>query len=108
MNPWTIISRRLRNNATPAEKYLWYALRQDALGVRFRRQEIIGQYIVDFVCYNKRLVVEVDGCQPLDNRDDMLRDAWLRTQGFTVLRFWNNEVMSNRDGVVEKIKECLA
>lgn len=103
----TIISRKLRNNLTEAEKYLWYILRAENLGVKFRRQTLIGKYIVDFVCYEKKLVIELDGGQHYQNADDIIRDQWLRSQDFVVLRFWNNEVLENRDGVVLKIIEYL-
>ena len=103
----TFISRKLRNNLTEAEKYLWYILRAENLGFKFRRQEPIGNYIVDFVCYPKKLIIEIDGGQHYENADDRLRDEWLKSQGFTVLRFWNNEVLENRDGVVLKIMEYL-
>ena len=79
-------------------------------GIKFRRQEPIGDYIVDFVAFEKRLVIEVDGGQHAeDEKDsDMRRDAWLRSQGFRVLRFWNNEVLQNLEGVLETIRaNCL-
>ena len=80
----------------------------DNLGVKFRRQAVIGKYIVDFICFAKKLVVEVDGSQHMDSADDKARDEWLRAEGFTVLRFWDNDVLENRDGVVEKILEALS
>lgn len=107
MNDKTILSRKLRNNLTEAEKYLWYVLRAENLGVKFRRQAPIGNYIVDFVCYEKKLIVELDGGQHYGSVDDKIRNEWLSSQGFTVLRFWNNEVLENRDGVVQKIIEYL-
>lgn len=107
MQKQTIISRKLRNSLTDAEKYLWYILRAENLGYKFRRQEPIGNYIVDFVCYKKRLVIEIDGGQHSEEKSDTIRDGWLRSQGFTVLRFWNNEVLENRDAVANKIIEHL-
>ena len=101
----TPVARQLRNNSTEAEKYLWYSLRLENLGCKFRRQVVIGRYIVDFVCFEKKLVVEVDGGQHAKNEDDQQRDQWLKEQGFEVLRFWNLDVLRNRDGVLEKIKE---
>lgn len=106
-DPRTKIVRKLRNNLTDAEKYLWCLLRMKNLGVKFRRQALIGNYIVDFVCYEKKLIIEIDGGQHADNKADIIRDEWLRSQGFKVLRFWNNEVLENRDGVVEKIMQEL-
>jgi very-short-patch-repair endonuclease len=89
------------------KKYLWYVLRCKNLGVKFRRQAAIGRYIVDFVCFEKRLVVEVDGGQHGENQPDKVRDGWLEKEGFEVLRFWNHEVLGNRESVVEKIIDQL-
>ncbi len=100
-------ARNLRNNLTEAEKYIWYMLRSGNLGAKFRRQAVIGRYIVDFVCYEKRLIIEVDGGQHADSMADKERDEWLKREGFEVLRFWNNDVLENREGVLEKIIECL-
>ena len=99
----TQIARKLRNNLTDAEKNLWYTLRAEQLGFKFRRQAQIGNYFVDFVCYEKKLIIEIDGGQHFESEIDADRDEWLSTQGFTVLRFWNNEVLENRDSVVEKV-----
>ncbi len=77
------------------------------LGVKFRRQAVIGKYIVDFVCFAHKLVIEVDGSQHRDNQKDKVRDNWLKSEGFRVLRFWDNEVLENRDGVVQRIVEAL-
>ncbi len=80
-------------------------------GVKFRRQAPIGQYIVDFVAFEKRLVIEIDGGQHAEENEkdkDHQRDAWLNSQGFRVLRFWNNEVLQNLEGVLETIRlNCL-
>ena len=90
---------------TEAEKYLWYMLRSKNLsGLKFRRQQPIGSFIVDFVCLKKKLVIEVDGGQhDADKELDSERDKWLTGEGYKVLRFWNNEVMENREAVLEKI-----
>ena len=101
-------ARKLRNNLTEAEKYLWYMLRLKGLGVKFRRQAVIGRYIVDFVCYERKLIIEVDGGQHADSECDKERDQWLGGQGFEILRFWNNDVLKNREGVMQKINERLA
>lgn len=100
-------AKELRNNLTEAEKYLWYVLRVKNLGVKFRRQVIIGNYIVDFICFERRLIIELDGGQHADNKQDKIRDEWLEERGYRVLRFWNNEVLGNRGGVMEKIVEGL-
>ena len=100
-------ARELRSNLTAAEKYLWYALRLESLGVKFRRQAVIGRYIADFVCYEKKLIVEVDGGQHAESQTDKMRDEWFRKEGFKILRFWNNDVLKNRDGVLQIIIEQL-
>jgi very-short-patch-repair endonuclease len=102
-------ARDLRKNSTDAERLLWKHLKaKQILGLKFRRQEQIGYYIVDFVCYETSLIVEADGGQHLDNREnDEDRTQWLNSQGFKVLRFWNNEILTNIDGVLGNIhKEC--
>jgi very-short-patch-repair endonuclease len=77
-------------------------------GYKFRRQQPIGNYIADFVCFEKRLIVELDGGQhAVQSGYDAERDGWLRAEGFTVLRFWNNDVLKNLNGVTEKIFETL-
>jgi very-short-patch-repair endonuclease len=97
---------QLRSNATNPERLLWAQLRRKRIfGVRFRRQFRIGVYFVDFVCLPARLVVEVDGGQHDVRRAyDERRTAWLNSQQFDVLRFWNNEVTGNIEGVVDTIK----
>ena len=104
----TQAARDLRNNLTEAEKYFWYTLRANNLGVKFRRQAVIGRYIVDFVCFEKKTVIEVDGGQHADSEVDKIRDQWLMGQGFKVLRYWNNDVLKNRDGVLQKIVEQMS
>jgi len=106
-NSLTNTARLLRNNLTEAEKYLWYELRCSNLGFKFRRQGIIGRYIVDFVCYERKIVIEVDGGQHMADNRDIERDKWLDSQGFKILRFWNNEVFENREGVLLRIKQYL-
>ena len=96
-----------RNNLTEAEQYLWYVLRMENLGVKFRRQAGIGRYIVDFVCYEKKRIVEVDGGQHAESKADRIRDEWIRKEGFKILRFWNNDVLKNSDGVMPIIIEQL-
>ena len=100
-------SRGLRHNATDAEKKLWSVLRSRQFGgVKFRQQVEIDGYIVDFLCPERRLIVEVDGGQHTPERDAR-RTAYLESQGFTVLRFWNNDVLQNLDGVRTTIEAAL-
>ncbi len=97
-------ARRLRSAMTDAERKLWLAVRAHRLnGLSFRRQVPVGAYIVDFVCHDARLIVEVDGGQHADSADDQRRDAWLASAGYRVLRFWNNDVLGNLDGVLSEI-----
>lgn len=102
-------ARRLRHDSTEAEHKLWQQLRARRFeGVKFRRQHPLGPYIVDFVCLERRLVIELDGGQHSEAASyDRQRDAWLEGQGFRVLRFWNNEVMQNLEGVLEAIHLAL-
>jgi very-short-patch-repair endonuclease len=104
----TPLAKELRHDPTEAEKYLWHILRSKQMGVKFRRQVVIGPYIVDFACFEKRLVIEVDGGQHCGSRKDAVRDTWLKKQGFDIIRFWNNDVLGNLDGVYEKIQQFLA
>jgi very-short-patch-repair endonuclease len=101
-------ARNLRLRATRAELKLWNRLRSHALGHKFVRQFPIGPYVVDFTCRERRLVIEVDGGQHADNARDALRDRWLRDRGYRILRFWNNEVLANADGVLQVIAAALA
>ena len=98
-------ARNLRREQTDVERRLWQTLRAGRLGgAKFKRQQPIGQYIVDFVCFERRLVVELDGGQHQDQVGyDRARDAWFIENGFKILRFWNNDVMQNFGGVVERI-----
>ena len=98
------LERRLRRQATHAETKLWFALRDRRLGgSKFVRQEAIGPYIVDFVCREKKLIVEVDGGQHAESARDHVRDQILAADGYRILRFWNSDVLSNRDGVLSMI-----
>jgi very-short-patch-repair endonuclease len=101
--------RARRLDATDAERKLWYELRsRSILGFKFVRQEPIGPYVADFACRERRVIVEVDGGQHADSERDVARDRWLTDQGYRVLRFWNNDVMSNIDGVLETIAAVLS
>ena len=89
-------ARTLRTAMTDAERRLWSRLRGEQLGVKFRRQHPVGPYVLDFACLNPKLAIEVDGSQHLEQASyDARRDAWLAAQGFRVLRFWANAVMSD-------------
>ena len=76
-------------------------------GIKFRRQQPLGDYIVDFVTFDLDLVIEVDGGQHMESESDEKRDQWLEDQGFTVLRFWNNQVLKNTEGVLKEINNKL-
>ncbi|MWL86709.1 endonuclease domain-containing protein [Cupriavidus sp. SW-Y-13] len=96
--------RQLRSNQTTAEQRLWYHLRAHRfLGLKFKRQMPIGPYIADFLCMEYKLIVEADGGQH-GSLSDFDRDQWLEAQGYTVLRFWNNQVHEETDGVLEAIR----
>jgi very-short-patch-repair endonuclease len=102
-------SRRLRANQTDAEIKLWYALRNRQLcGLKFVRQEPVGRYTCDFVCRERKFVVEVDGGQHAESKSDAVRDRYLREMGYRVVRFWNNDVLSNLDGVLESLVAQLS
>ena len=105
----TRTARDLRKNSTDAERLLWKHLKTKQLdGLKFRRQEQIGRFIADFVCFEKRLIVEADGGQHAQEAEkDEERTTWLNAQGFTVLRFWNNEILLNIEGVIDVIKRHL-
>ena len=100
-------ARALRARMTDAEQFIWQALRAEQLGVKFRRQVPIGRHVVDFACLSHFVVIEIDGGQHADCADDVARDAFLDAEGFKVLRFWNNEVLQQRDAVLEVIGLAL-
>lgn len=101
-------ARDLRKNSTEAEKHLWYYLRANRLGFKFKRQVPLGEYIVDFACLEKRLVIELDGGQHMDNKSyDTKRTQWLTTHGFQVLRFWNHDVFQNTSSILDIITTAL-
>ena len=101
--------RQLRRNATDAENRLWYVLRNRSLGGhKFVRQMAIGPFVADFVCREAGLIVELDGSQHAENTEDIRRTTYLNAEGYGVLRFWNDEVMDNRDGVLEAICRTIA
>ena len=94
----------LRKELTPAERKLWSYLRGDKLGVNFRRQHAIGNFIPDFVCIEKKLIIELDGSQHLEQEEyDEERTKYFESLGYKVIRFWNNDVTKNMDGVIRSI-----
>ena len=102
-------ARELRSNMTEAERHLWHYLRGHRFfGLKFKRQKPVGRYIVDFVCLEQRLVIELDGGQHQEQAAlDGERDRWLSEQGYQVLRFWNHEVLGEADAVLEVIARAL-
>ena len=101
-------ARAMRREPTPAERTMWSLLRGSRLaGLKFRRQAPLGDYIADFVCHFPKVIVECDGGQHADSAYDAARDAWLQSQGFTVLRFWNGEVIERPRGVADTILRAL-
>ena len=102
-------ARALRKNMTDAEQCLWRQLnRRQIAKLKFRRQVPIGEFIVDFVCFDCDVIVELDGGQHADQTVyDNQRTRWLESQGFCVLRFWNNDVLGNINGVVEVIRDAI-
>jgi very-short-patch-repair endonuclease len=102
-------ARELRRNSTDAERRLWRALRSKLPQYKWRRQMPVGPYFADFACFAEKLIIEIDGGQHASAQlyDDR-RTRFIEAQGFRVLRFWNNDVMSNADGVIQRIAEELS
>ena len=102
-------AKRMRHHPTEAETQLWRQLRAGRLcAYKFKRQQPIGRFIVDFVCFEARLVVELDGGQHAQHLvQDEVRTQWLQSQGFKVLRFWNDEALCDVQGVLEEILRAL-
>jgi very-short-patch-repair endonuclease len=104
----TARARNLRQNETDAEYRLWIEVRNRRLnGYKFARQIPLGPYAVDFICRDKSLIVEVDGSQHADSEHDFRRTEWLNAQGYSVLRFWNDEILRERHAVLETILAVL-
>ena len=104
----TGIARRLRVNQTDAETVFWNRIRNRQIdGHKFVRQEPIAGYVCDFVCRERRLIVEVDGGQHNESAGDVMRDKRLQEEGYRVLRFWNNDVLGNLEGVLTTIQAEL-
>ena len=102
----TLRAKYMRKHMTPAETLLWTKLRARQTGVYFRRQQPMGPYIADFYCAEKKLIIEVDGGQHSEEKD-FERTRYLESNGYLILRFWNNDVLENIDGVVYKIQSVL-
>ena len=103
------VARALRHDATDAERIMWRLLRDRRLSeVKFRRQVPIGPFVADIASMEHRLVVELDGGQHAESSSDAKRDAFLAASGWRVLRFWNNDAMRNRDGVLQSIQQAVA
>jgi very-short-patch-repair endonuclease len=104
----TGLARRLRRDSTSAELRLWNRLRARSIdNHKFVLQQPVGRYVVDFICSEKRLVIEFDGGQHADSVRDRVRDQWFREHNYRILRFWNNDIISNMDGVLETIATAL-
>jgi BirA family biotin operon repressor/biotin-[acetyl-CoA-carboxylase] ligase len=93
---------------TKAERLLWSRIRNRQIGIKFRRQQLLGNHIVDFASFEIRLIIEIDGGQHMDCLPHRERDLFLKKAGFKVLRFWNNEVLGNIEGVLEVIESKLS
>ncbi len=105
----TPLARKLRSNPTEAEKQLWRYLRMAQFhGLKFRRQYVIDKYIADFVCLPKRIVIELDGGQHSETvTEDLLRTRAMEAAGFKIIRYWNNDVINNIEGVLQDLETHL-
>ncbi|MBA2467262.1 MAG: endonuclease domain-containing protein [Sphingomonas sp.] len=102
-------AKRLRRDPTDAERKLWSVLRSSQLrGATFRRQQPIGPFIADFVCQEHRLIIEADGGQHQKSAADVRRTSFLEERGYRVMRFWNNDILSNLDGVAARIADAIS
>jgi very-short-patch-repair endonuclease len=90
-----------------AEVRIWVHLRRQVYDVKFRRQHPVGSYILDFACVALRIAIEIDGSQHEDDLDDPIRDAYLTSRGWIVLRFWSGEALSNTNGVISTIMATI-
>ncbi len=110
-NNLTNVARRLRYNETDAERKLWSRLRnKQIMGIKFRRQQPVGKYIVDFVCFEKEMIIEIDGSQHAEIfgiTKDIERTKYLESRGFRIVRFWDNDVFNNIEGVLFNISELI-
>jgi len=104
----TPVAQRLRKDMTDAERRLWSHLRGRQLGVQFTRQYLIGNFVVDFACRRLRLAIECDGGQHAENPADDERTRSIEAHGYRVIRFWNNDVLQNTEGVLTIIAQEIA
>ncbi|MCT4574941.1 MAG: endonuclease domain-containing protein [Alphaproteobacteria bacterium] len=101
-------SRNMRKASTKEEIILWKFIRNKQLGVKFRRQYVLdNKYIVDFICLERKLIIELDGSQHCGSEKDKQRDKDLRDRDFKVLRFWNNDILENIEGCIERINDVI-
>jgi very-short-patch-repair endonuclease len=101
-------AREMRKEPTLAERRLWRLLRDRRLGgLKFRRQVALGAYIVDFVCFERRVAIEADGDQHAESRHDQVRDAWLQAKGFSIWRFWNADILRDPESIGATIAHRL-
>ena len=109
MNDKTILARNLRKTSTIQEKRMWNLLKnRQFYNLKFKRQQPIGNYIVDFICKEAKIIIEIDGGQHNNSKNieyDNIRTEFLNSLGYKVIRFWNNEIYENIDGVMSKLKE---
>jgi len=104
----TLKARQLRKRMTDAELLLWSKIRQGQIGTKFRKQVPIGCYIIDFYSYDYHLAIELDGSRHIDNQEyDAIRTEYLESLNIKVLRFWNNEILMNIDGVIATIQQHI-
>ena len=105
----TILARNLQRNQSDAERNRWSRLRRSQLnGVKFRRQQPVGDYIVDVISFEKRLIIEIEGGQHIEStKNDSVRTEYLESQGYRVIRFWNTDIMQNIEGVIDEILNTL-
>ena len=103
----TVIARKLRRSQTDAEQLLWSKLRSRQLaGLKFRRQFPLPPYVADFCCEEARLIVEVDGGQHAEAFEDQARTDFFERRGYRVIRFWNNDVLLNIEGIIDEVLKC--
>jgi very-short-patch-repair endonuclease len=105
----TVRARNLRKGQTEAEKVFWHSVKAKRFeGYKFKRQVPVGPFYADFVCEEARLIVEIDGGQHSENQKDLQRTAFLNSKGYEVVRFWNNEVLGNLDGLLSSLSLTLS
>lgn len=111
MNKQNILARKLRKNQTPQEQKIWQLLRNNQFqNLKFRRQYPIGDYVVDFICKEEKIIIEIDGGQHNIDKNiekDKLRTEYLKSKGYRVIRFWNNDVDKNLEGVYEELLKVI-